>query len=186
MVAWALPGAVTLNPAGGTFYAPVNVVFTCPTVGAVIHYTTNGAVPAETDPVIASGASLAVNSSRTYKAAAFAAGVSGAVATGNYLLLGKLAAGYGFSFAISLDGTLYSWGDNQYGQLGVGSFDPILVPSAMPTLSGVADVAGGWYHAVAAKSDGTVWCWGPPIDRVQEAVRYPYPGARAASDRISG
>lgn len=35
----------TINPAGGTFYAPIEVTITCGTSGAKIYYTTNGTNP---------------------------------------------------------------------------------------------------------------------------------------------
>lgn len=41
------------------------------------------------------------------------------------------------------------WGDNLYGQ-----------STVPPGLTGVVSIAGGWYHSVAAKSNGTVVCWG--------------------------
>jgi len=64
-----------INPAGGTFNQPQNPVITCDTPGAVIHYTTNGNTPTESDPVIASGSSLPVGQSLTLKAKAFKTGL---------------------------------------------------------------------------------------------------------------
>ena len=54
--------------------------------------------------------------------------------------------------------TLWSWGDNTYGQLGDGTRvakrSPILIGSEFTA------VAAGGIHAVALKKDGTVWAWG--------------------------
>lgn len=61
-------------PNGGTFDSPQNVTISCPMTDAVIHYTTNGIDPTESDPAIASGDSVAVGSSLTLKARAFLAG----------------------------------------------------------------------------------------------------------------
>lgn len=63
-------------------------------------------------------------------------------------------------FAIKTDGTLWSWGGNNYGKLGQGSS----VPVENPTQVGIDDdwiaVEGGSNHTVGLKSDGTVWCAG--------------------------
>jgi hypothetical protein len=50
------------------------VFVACGTPGAVIHYTTNGADPTESDPVVVSGTAVAVDHSLTLKAKAFRAG----------------------------------------------------------------------------------------------------------------
>jgi alpha-tubulin suppressor-like RCC1 family protein len=66
-----------------------------------------------------------------------------------------------FSVALMPDHTLKAWGANEHGQLGNGSttesFNPVQVN---PVLSNVVNVSGGWKHAVALTSDGTVWTWG--------------------------
>lgn len=63
-----------ISPPGGDFYSPVNVTVTCPTVGAVIRYTTNGKDPTESDPVIASGGTVLVDRNLTLKARAWKEG----------------------------------------------------------------------------------------------------------------
>jgi hypothetical protein len=59
-------------PEGTTF--ATQVVIVCGTPGAVIHYTTNGNDPTESDPVVVSGATVIVDHSLTLKARAFRAG----------------------------------------------------------------------------------------------------------------
>ncbi len=71
-----------------------------------------------------------------------------------------VAAGYYHSLARKTDGTVWAWGDNQYGQLGDGTTTPRLTPVRVMDLDGVAAVAGGYYHSLARKTDGTVWAWG--------------------------
>jgi YVTN family beta-propeller protein len=58
-----------------------------------------------------------------------------------------------------------AWGYNLDGELGNGSFTTsspygISSPGAVSGLSGVVAVAGGQFHSLAVKSDGTVWAWG--------------------------
>ena len=84
-----------------------------------------------------------------------------AAATGS-----KVAAGYGFSLAVHEDGTVWSWGDNQYGQAGVpGAIEyhtPVQVagPGGVGYLTDIIAVEVGYDFAVALRRDGTVWAWG--------------------------
>ena len=64
------------------------------------------------------------------------------------------------STALAKDGTLWSCGDNYYGQLGNGSVKDSNIPMQVRNLSGVAVFACGPYHSVAIKNDGSVWVWG--------------------------
>ncbi len=80
-------------------------------------------------------------------------GVSGVVA---------LAAGDQHSLALKSDGTVWSWGRNLEGQLGIGSFsfDRHATPVQVPGLTGVTAIAAVQWHSLALKSDGTVAAWG--------------------------
>src|SRR6266545_1519621 len=62
------------SPNGGAFAANVTVTVTCATVGATIHYTTNGADPTESDPTVASGTTLSITQTTTLKARAWLTG----------------------------------------------------------------------------------------------------------------
>ena len=71
----------------------------------------------------------------------------------------QLAMGDTFSLLIKPDGSLWAWGNNQYGQLGIArslSARPARVGSATDW----ADIATGDFHVVAVKTDGTLWAWG--------------------------
>jgi alpha-tubulin suppressor-like RCC1 family protein len=64
------------------------------------------------------------------------------------------------TIAIKADGTLWTWGRNNYGQLGLGNTTNISSPQQVGALTNWLAVAGGYYHAVATKTDGTLWAWG--------------------------
>ena len=78
----------------------------------------------------------------------------------------SISVGTDFSCAVRNDGTVWCWGSNDAGQLGVAT-PPLangtriaLNPVRLPTLSNATTVASGWAHSCLLRSDGTVWCWG--------------------------
>jgi alpha-tubulin suppressor-like RCC1 family protein len=78
-----------------------------------------------------------------------------------------IATGSQHSLALMSDGTVYAWGGNHHGQLGIGTSEgisniPVQVngPNGTGVLSDVQAIAAGTYFSLALKSDGTVWAWG--------------------------
>ncbi len=73
-----------------------------------------------------------------------------------------IAAGGSHALAIKTDGTLLSWGNNGYGQLGnnpailFNEFAPVAVLNA----TDIVALAAGHVHSLALKADGTVLAWG--------------------------
>ena len=66
----------------------------------------------------------------------------------------------GASFAIKRDGTLWAWGANNYGQLGIGSNTEADTPTQVPGLSDIMAVQTAGGHSIALKRDGTVYTFG--------------------------
>jgi alpha-tubulin suppressor-like RCC1 family protein len=64
------------------------------------------------------------------------------------------------SSAVKSDGTVFSWGLNNVGQLGDGSIAQRLVAVPVTGFSGGLAVAVGTSHSWALKNDGFVWVWG--------------------------
>lgn len=63
--------------------------------------------------------------------------------------------------AIKTNGTLWTWGDNTYGQLGIGASAYKSSPTQVGSLTNWKQVsASGGLHTVAVKTDGTLWAWG--------------------------
>jgi hypothetical protein len=76
------------TPDGGTYNSEQNVVITCATDGATIHYTTNGIDPTESDPTIISGSSILIDHSLTLKARAWKSGLDPSnIKSANYQLV---------------------------------------------------------------------------------------------------
>lgn len=71
-----------------------------------------------------------------------------------------LTAGAQHSLMIKNDGTVWAWGDNQYGQLGDDSTRCSNRVVKVKGLTEIVSVAGGKDHSLALMSDGTVWAWG--------------------------
>ena len=76
-----------------------------------------------------------------------------------------IAAGQYHSLALASDGRVYAWGYGFQGQLGDGTIDNRISPVAVVAtgvLAGksVIGISAGFYHSVAATSDGTVAAWG--------------------------
>ncbi len=77
--------------------------------------------------------------------------------------LGKvtaISAGQRYSLVLQNDGTVWAWGENEWGQLGDGTTTNSDVPVQVRNLSDVIAISAGHYHSLALKSDGTVWAWG--------------------------
>lgn len=73
----------------------------------------------------------------------------------------SIAAGSQFSVALKSDGTVWTWGDNEFGQLGNGSdYVNMVHPVKVANLEGIIAIAAGDKHVVALKNDGSVWAWG--------------------------
>jgi alpha-tubulin suppressor-like RCC1 family protein len=70
-------------------------------------------------------------------------------------------AGSFHTCATRTDGTLWCWGFNQFGEVGIGS---VVTPQTSPVQVGAATtwngVSAGGYHTCATRTDGTLWCWG--------------------------
>jgi alpha-tubulin suppressor-like RCC1 family protein len=71
-----------------------------------------------------------------------------------------VAGGGGYTIAIKADGTLWSWGRNQYGQLGLGNTTYYSSPKQIGSLTNWVKAACGQLHTIAIKTDGTLWAWG--------------------------
>ena len=74
----------------------------------------------------------------------------------------SVSAGWGYSCATRKDGTLWCWGLNQNGRLGLGNQTSVTRPHQVttPAATGWASVSAGEEHTCGVRADGTLWCWG--------------------------
>ena len=73
----------------------------------------------------------------------------------------SIAGGLYYTVALKTDGTLWTWGSNNFGPLGVN--DTTFRSTPVTTLLGGNNwksIDCGSYHTIALKTDGTLWSWG--------------------------
>ena len=111
-----------------------------------------------------------------------------------------IATGYQHACAVVENGSIFCWGDNSYGQLGIGSTDnqdyPVMTslpegqaPSASPPLTKRRAAYSPTAHCIAGA--GTVtdrWPMGlsSELGTVEEPVHVPLPGGRTAVSVSTG
>jgi alpha-tubulin suppressor-like RCC1 family protein len=73
----------------------------------------------------------------------------------------QIAVGGGYSMVLGSDGSLWGWGENADGEVGLGNTSPEWRPAeTMFPNSGITSIAAGYSHVLALRSDGTVMAWG--------------------------
>lgn len=111
-----------------------------------------GAAPAQAEP-----------SGQAKQSAASAASAPLTRPTGNTWEAweGRISLGIWHALYVAKDGTVWAWGRNQDGELGIGKKTEVeLKPVRVQGLTDVVAVSAGWGHSLALKRDGTVWAWG--------------------------
>ena len=73
----------------------------------------------------------------------------------------KINLGNRFTVALKQDGTLWSWGENHVGQLGLGNTTYYNEPQKITGITEkIVDVKSGYYHSIALTENGEVYTWG--------------------------
>jgi alpha-tubulin suppressor-like RCC1 family protein len=77
----------------------------------------------------------------------------------------SVAAGASHTCGIMSDQSLWCWGDNSHGQLGIGSTIAQSTPASVTTTEiAWSRIAAGTAHTCALANDGSLWCWGSNSD----------------------
>jgi hypothetical protein len=79
--------------------------------------------------------------------------------TGDFV---RIVCGAFHNLALNDKGECFTWGINDFGQLGSGTTNYATVPEKVVDLEGVfiSDIAAGGWHSVAIAGDGSVYVWG--------------------------
>lgn len=72
----------------------------------------------------------------------------------------KVSCGANHSACISETGDLYTFGGNEYGQLGNGDMEPTGVPTWIKSIPQITKVSCGDFHTIALAQNGQVYSWG--------------------------
>jgi hypothetical protein len=148
----------TFSVEAGEYSTVITVIVRVSTPGATIRFTQNGLDPTESDPVITSGATLAINRSTVLKARAFVYGRRPSeVRVAEYKIVsayagpalgpGDAAAASAQSLLATPNGRVFHWIRDS-------------PPQPIDGLSTIVRVAAGGSHALAVTQDGQVFSWG--------------------------
>jgi alpha-tubulin suppressor-like RCC1 family protein len=83
------------------------------------------------------------------------------------IVVHRLACGEGHSLLVTRTGELYAWGNNRYGQLGIGEHGGgNTTPQVVAALRGqqIKCVAAGWFHSAVVTAQGDLYTWGCGLD----------------------
>lgn len=159
----------------GNVSGPVSyqVAVTCATSGVTMRYSLDNTDPDPSDPLVPIDGFITVPRTVTLKVKAWLGAAESAVASGNYYVVGDIAAGSSHAVAIKTNKQGLGWGLQRYGALanGVGTNDPLVAPPhALAKLNGVdlldsaTGCAAGLTHSLMVFSDsvtaGGVWSYG--------------------------
>ncbi len=81
------------------------------------------------------------------------------------VILSAIAAGTGYSMALTAEGQVYAWGFNASGQLGDGTdaSSPTMAAVTLPPGVTITSIACGADHSLALSSTGSVYEWGSDV-----------------------
>lgn len=159
-----------LAPQAADSTVGLEVVVTCATPLAEIHYTLNGSEPTRFDPAVTSGGMIRVSRNATVKARAWLGSEASPVVAEDYRITGSIASGDQHGLALSVSGRVWSWGNQAQGRLGNGQTAAAQMTTPIQVLHGVgnfetgAALAAGFNHSLVLDQQGQLWSFGRNSD----------------------
>ncbi len=102
-----------------------------------------------------------INGTVNGEAKQFATNVEVRIVPEGGITVPQVKSGDGFTVALKSNGKVYTWGNNQYGQLGLGNNDSVDEPKQMASLDEtIVEIAVGNNHVIALTENGTIYGWG--------------------------
>ena len=167
----------TFSVAEGTYNAAQSVTISCATVGAVIHYTTDGSTPTSSSPTYS--AAINVNVSMTLKAIAIKESDESAIASATYTL--KVAAptfspaggSYNSTQSVTIScetggAAIHYTTDGSTPTAGSPTYSSAISVSSTQTIKAIATMSG-WTNSDVASASYTIGDSGPAIGTVMWA-----------------
>ena len=73
----------------------------------------------------------------------------------------QIVGGGWHTVALTKEGKVFTWGDNDDGQLGHGDYEHRHIPTKVESLDGlvIVKIACGVYHTIAITDDGDAYTW---------------------------
>jgi alpha-tubulin suppressor-like RCC1 family protein len=154
-------GGVSSSPAGGT---AASTGGTAASTGGTAASTGGTTVPTGGTAPVTGGAPSSGGANPT-GGSSTTGGVTGTGGTTSPPKPIQISAGYEHSCALLSDNSVWCWGRNSFGELGISnttnrSTIPVKVQFAAGTSASVKAIAAGTYHSCAVFSDETAQCWG--------------------------
>ena len=81
-----------------------------------------------------------------------------------------IAVGYRHTLAIDGDGKVWAWGDNQYGQLGMGHCEAVASPQQVPNMDHAVSISASGGKSAVVRDDGSLWVAGN--NRMSDYAQY--------------
>ena len=72
----------------------------------------------------------------------------------------EISTGTNMSMALDENGNVYTWGLNDYGQLGLGNKTNTKIPTIVPGIFNITKIEGGNKSSYAITDEGEVYAWG--------------------------
>jgi alpha-tubulin suppressor-like RCC1 family protein len=146
-----------------------------PDVGIELSTTRRALATVSVEPTVAAGAYHAVFLDKKGQVWAWGQNTAGQLGRGNANAtpsgvpekvgvlppIQGIAAGAAHTLALDVEGQVWVWGQNASGQAGLGTAGgTVLVPTKVPSLSGIQAVAAGANFSLALDEQGRLWAWG--------------------------